>query len=102
MEIGSQTANPVSPAQLGDGFGLTGAHAEHHGPNVEKILTYAMLATTILAAAVVVAPLGLPKLGVGEEVEQKLMEECCENIRPKSGLAFALSKTINDIPVIGT
>lgn len=79
---------------------LPAAHT--HGPGMEKVLTYAMLATSIAAAAIVAAPLGLPLIGIGEEEEAKLIADCCKTIPPESGLTHAASNFLKDIPVVGT
>lgn len=77
-------------------------HLHIAGIDVEKVTTYALLATTALAAMVVAAPLALPYVGIGGDVEAKLLDECCKNIDPHSGITWGITKMIEDIPVVGT
>ncbi|MBV8938767.1 MAG: hypothetical protein JO089_02870 [Alphaproteobacteria bacterium] len=72
------------------------------GYDVEQIVSYAVLATALVSAAVIAVPLVLPKLGIGEQLAKKLVDECCLNLGQNSGAAGAIATFIKDIPVVGT
>lgn len=107
LEIALGESRP--PALMGEVAPVVGSHSHSGegalkigGYDIEKIVNYAVIATSITAAAVVIAPLALPAMGIGADVEQKLIEECCSNITPHTGIAHELSEFINKIPVVGT
>lgn len=77
------------------------AHASG-GYDVETIVNYTLLAVSVLTAAVVIAPLALPAMGIGAEVEKELLDSCCNVIPDHSGITESITQTIEKIPVVGT
>lgn len=81
------------------------AHAAESGSisvDLEKFANIALLTTSILAAGVVLAPLALPALGIGEDVAQTLVKECCDNLGTDSGIAGGIAALVEKVPVVGT
>jgi hypothetical protein len=61
-----------------------------------------LLVGGLAAAAVVLAPVILPYLGIGGGVAAVLSEECCTIVGTNSGVAGSLAHFIENIPVIGS
>lgn len=72
------------------------------GYDVEKIINYAAIVTGLMATAVILAPLALPSVGIGQDTAKQLIDECCSNLGNNTGAAGAVNGVIKGIPVVGS